>query len=97
MIQRAIASILCWGMSVLLISFFLLPKFTSVFLKILLPLVAPVPLLLPLLLLQRLPHLRGYALDKPPELFILLLQRKHLHLLFSLLTFSFNPLFSCVR
>ena len=26
MIQRAIASILCWGMSVLLISFFLLPK-----------------------------------------------------------------------
>ena len=31
--QRAIASIWCWGISVLLISFFLLPKCTSVFLK----------------------------------------------------------------
>ena len=70
--QRAIASIWCWGMSVLLISFFLLPKCTSVFLKNKLPLAVFIPPLALLLFFQRLPDLRGYALDKPPELFVFL-------------------------
>lgn len=80
MIQRAIDSILCWGMSVLLMSFFLLlkcylPLAYSV-IKYDLPLVVFGTLLL---FLQRLSDLRGYALDKPPKPLVLLFECQDLH------------------
>ena len=46
-----------------------------------LPLAVFIPLLALLLFLERLPDLRGYALDKPPELFIFLFQHEDFHLL----------------